>query len=87
MIIQKLHKACYIYLSKILEFLWIPKSHRSVDRQKNSMKNFNSFDSRWVVETAVKMCEISDGEEIFWVWLKMADRDFQVFHPWILVTP
>ena len=39
------------------------------------MKNLNSIDSRWVVETTVKIWEISGGEEIFWVWLKMADRD------------
>ena len=29
------------------------------------MKNLNSIDSRWVVETAVKIWEISGGEEIF----------------------
>ena len=29
------------------------------------MKNLNSIDSRWVVETTVKIWEISDGEEIF----------------------
>ena len=51
------------------------------------MKNFNSIYSRWVVETTFKMLEISGGEEIFLKWLKMADRDIQVFHPWILVTP
>ena len=54
-----------MYLSKILEFLWIPKPHSSVDRQKEPMKNFNSFNSRWVVETTVKIFEISSGEEIF----------------------
>ena len=69
-----------IYLFKILEFLWIPKAHSLVDRQ-NLMKNFNSVDSRWVVEPTVKIWEISGGEEIFWVWLKMAERDIQVFHP------
>ena len=55
--------------------------------RKNPMKNFNSFDSRWIVETTVKIVEISGGEEISLVWLKMADRGFQVFHHWILVTP
>ena len=54
-----------MYLAKILEFLWIPKPHISVDRRKNPMKNFNSFDSRWVVETVIKIFEISGGEEIF----------------------
>ena len=38
------------------------------------MKNLNSIDSRWVVETIVKIWEISGGEEYFWVWFKMADR-------------
>ena len=34
--------------------------------RENPMKNFNSFDSRWVVETTVKIFEISGGgEEIF----------------------
>ena len=33
--------------------------------RKNPMKNFNSFDSRWVVETTVKIVEISGGEGIF----------------------
>ena len=69
-----------MYLSKILEILWIPKPHSSVDRQ-NPMKNFNFIDSRWVMETTVKIWEISVWEEIFWMWLKMADRDIQVFHP------
>ena len=36
------------------------------------MKNFKSIDSRWVVETSVKIWEVSGGEEIFG---KMADRD------------
>ena len=36
------------------------------------MKNLNSIDSRWVVETTVKIWEISGGE---------ADRDIQVFYP------
>ena len=45
------------------------------------MKNLNSIDSRWVVETTVKIWDISGGEEIFGVWLKMADRDIQVFYP------
>ena len=44
------------------------------------MKNFNSIDSRWLVETTVKIWEISGEEEIFWVWLKMADRDIHAFH-------
>ena len=52
------------YLFKILKFLWIQKAHSSVDR-KNTMKNFNIIDSRWVVETTVKIWEISDREEIF----------------------
>ena len=38
------------------------------------MKNLNSIDSRWVVETTVKIWEISGGEEFFGVWFKMADR-------------
>ena len=50
--------------SKYWNFLWIPKAHSSVDRQ-NPMKNFNSIDSRWVVETTVKIWEISGGEEVF----------------------
>ena len=75
-----------MYLLKILEFLWIPTAHSSVDWQ-NPIKNFNSIDSKRVVETTVKIWEISGGEESFWVWLKMADRDIQVFHPWILITP
>ena len=74
-----MHNAYYMYLSIILEFLWIPKPHSSVDRQ-NPMENFNYFDSRWVVQTTVKICEISGVEEIVWVWLKMSDRDFQVFY-------
>ena len=45
------------------------------------MKNLNSIDSRWVVETTVKIWEISGREEIFWGWLKMAGRDIQVFYP------
>ena len=45
------------------------------------MKNLNSIDSRWVVETTVKIWEISGGEEILRVWLKMADREIQVFYP------
>ena len=61
-IIQKLHNASY--LLKILEFLWTPRDYSSVDRQ-NPMKNFNSIDSRWVVETTVKIWEISGEEEIF----------------------
>ena len=44
------------------------------------MKNFNFIDSRWVVETTVKIWEPSGVEKIFWVWLKVADRDIQVFH-------
>ena len=48
---------------KWLEFLWIPEAHGSIDRQ-NPMKNLNSIDSRWVVETTVKIWEIS-GREIF----------------------
>ena len=54
----------FMYLFKILEFLWVPKAHSSVDRQ-NPMKNFNSIDSRWVVEITVKIWEISGREEIF----------------------
>ena len=38
------------------------------------MKNLNSIDSRWVVETTVKIWEISGGEEFLRVWFKMADR-------------
>ena len=38
------------------------------------MKNLNSIDSRWVVETTVKIWEISDREEFLGVWFKMADR-------------
>ena len=38
------------------------------------MKNLNSIDSRWVVETTVKIWEISGGEEFLGVWFKMADR-------------
>ena len=55
-----------LVIYKILEFLWIPKAHSSVDRQ-NPTKNFNFIDSRWVVETTVKIWEISGGQEIFWV--------------------
>ena len=31
-------------------------------------------DSRWVVETTVKIWEIYGGEEFLGVWFKMADR-------------
>ena len=40
----------------------------------NSIKNLNSIDSRWVVETTVKIWEISGGEEFLGVWFKMVDR-------------
>ena len=40
------------------------KAYSSVDRQ-NPMKNVNSIDSRWVMETTVKIWEISGGEEMF----------------------
>ena len=76
LIIQKLHNASY--LLKISDILWILKA--SVYRQ-NPMKNFNSMDCRWVVETTVKIWEICGGEEILWVWLKMADREMQEFYP------
>ena len=69
-----------MYLFKILGFLWIPEAHSSVGRQ-NPMKNFSSIDSRWVVETTVKIWEISGGKKFFWVWLKIADRDIHVFRP------
>ena len=35
----------------------------------------------------MKIWEISGEEEIFWVWLKMVDRDIKVFALWIPVTP
>ena len=76
----------HIFICKVAEMeiftfsLWIPKAHGSVDRE-NPMKNFSSINSRWVVETTVKIWEISGREEFFWVRLKMADRDIQVFHP------
>ena len=50
------------------------------------MKNLNSIDSRWVVETTVKIWEISGGEEIFWVWLKWLTEIFRYFTRWILIT-
>ena len=62
------------------EFLWIPKARSSVGRQ-SSMGNFNSIDSRWVVETTFKIWEISVEEGLLGVWLKIADRDIQIFHP------
>ena len=46
------------------------------------MKNLNSIDSRWVMETTVKIWEISGAEKFFGVWFKMADRGA----PLILVT-
>ena len=49
------------------------------------MKNLNFIDSRWVVETTVKIWEISGGEETFlWVSFMMADRGIQVLHPGFL---
>ena len=56
------------------------KSSQFKNRQ-NSIKNIKYIDSRWVVETTAQICEISGGEEILWVWFKMADRDIQVFYP------
>ena len=56
-LIQNLHNT-----SKILEFVWIPKAHSSVDRP---MKNFNFVDSRGVVGRTVKIWEISGVEKIF----------------------
>ena len=71
-----LFKTCIIP-EKFFEFVWIPTAHSSVDRQ-NLMKNFNSVDIRWVVGTTFNIWEMSGGEEVFWVGLKMADRDTQV---------
>ena len=42
------------------------------------MKNLSSIDNRWVVETTVKIWEISDGEEFLEVWFKMTDRGILV---------
>ena len=49
------------------------------NRRAEPHEKFNCIDIRWVVEPAVKIWEISGGEEFFWVWLKMADGDIQVF--------
>ena len=35
--------------------------------RNNPMKNFSSFDSRWVVDTTVKIVEISGAEEFLGV--------------------
>ena len=43
------------------------------NRQAEPHENLNSIYSRWVVETTVKIWEISGGEEFFGVWFKMAD--------------
>ena len=74
-----LFKTCIIP-EKFFDFVWISTAHSSVDRQ-NLMKTFDSVYIKWVVGTTVNIWEISGGKKILWVWLKMADRDTQVFHP------
>ena len=57
LIVQKSHNASYLF--KILEFFMDSKSSQFSRERQNPIKNFNSIGSRWVVETAVKIWEIS----------------------------
>ena len=61
--------------------IFIDSKSSQYSRQAEPHEYFNSIDSRWIVGTTVKIWEISSGEEMFWVWLKMADRDIQAFRP------
>ena len=50
-------------LFRILEILWIAKAQSSVDKQ-NPLKNSNSIDSRWVLDTTVKSGKFLVGKKV-----------------------